>query len=217
MPGFDYQFKQGTREGQESVFWDLVRDVITTPSEEMTECQAPKAILLAVGEMNLPYQWTPDLMATQLFKIGDVVIAGFPGELTTMSGRRLRDAITKAFADNGQEVKVTLTGLANTYSHYIATYEEYQVQRYEGGSTLYGPHTLQAYIQQYVYLANNMAKQTRVAPGPVFPNLLKKEITVKPGVIEDSPKIGHKFGFNLNNVDNYHKFYTNDCLLQGMC
>ncbi|CAG2166320.1 unnamed protein product [Oppiella nova] len=174
-------------------------------TDQTDHCQAPKAILLPVGEMTFPYQWAPNLMPTQLLRIGNVVIAGLPGEFTTMSGRRMRDAITKAFADNGQEVKVTLTGLANTYSNYIATYEEYQVQRYEGGSTMYGPHTLQAYIQQYVYLANNMAKQTRVAPGPVFPNLLKDEITVKPGVILDEPKIGHKFGDVLTNAkDTYH-------------
>ena len=27
-----------------------------------------------------------------------------------------------------------------------------QVQRYEAGSTIYGPHTLQAYLNQYAYL-----------------------------------------------------------------
>ncbi|CAG2115002.1 unnamed protein product [Medioppia subpectinata] len=199
-------FQQGTHVGEEPKFWDFVRNLITTPTKEITDCQSPKAILLPVGEMTFPYQWAPNLMPTQLLRIGDVVIAGLPGEFTTMSGRRMRDAITKAFADNGQKVKVTLSGLANTYSNYIATYEEYQMQRYEGGSTMYGPHTLQAYIQQFTYLANNMAKQTRVTPGPVFPNLLKDEITLKPGVVLDAPKIGHKFGDVLTNPkDTYHK------------
>jgi neutral ceramidase len=32
-----------------------------------------------------------------------------------------------------------VAGPANTYSHYIATIEEYGVQRYEGASTIYGP------------------------------------------------------------------------------
>ena len=35
------------------------------------------------------------------------------------------------------------------YTHYITTYEEYQQQRYEGASTLYGPHTLAAYQQEF--------------------------------------------------------------------
>jgi neutral ceramidase len=40
-----------------------------------------------------------------------------------------------------------IAGLSNTYSSYITTPEEYAVQRYEGGFTLYGQHTLDAYIQ----------------------------------------------------------------------
>ena len=39
---------------------------------------------------------------------------------------------------------VVIAGLTNDYSHYVTTYEEYQVQRYEGASTLFGPHTLGA-------------------------------------------------------------------------
>lgn len=34
---------------------------------------------------------------------------------------------------------VVVAGPANAYSHYIATPEEYGVQRYEGASTIYGP------------------------------------------------------------------------------
>jgi neutral ceramidase len=41
-----------------------------------------------------------------------------------------------------------LAGLSNTYTHYITTFEEYEKQRYEAASTIYGPHTLLAYLQQ---------------------------------------------------------------------
>lgn len=47
----------------------------------------------------------------------------------------------------GDDVRVVLAGLTNTYSSYITTFEEYGVQRYEGASTIFGPHTLDAYIQ----------------------------------------------------------------------
>lgn len=47
----------------------------------------------------------------------------------------------------GADIKVAISGLTNTYASYVTTWEEYQVQRYEGASTLYGPHTLDAYIQ----------------------------------------------------------------------
>ena len=36
-----------------------------------------------------------------------------------------------------------------------------QVQRYEGGSTAYGPHTLSAYIQEFSKLAVALAKVTK--------------------------------------------------------
>lgn len=54
-----------------------------------------------------------------------------------------------------------IAGLSNVYSHYIATNEEYAVQRYEGASTIFGPHTLSAYIQQYTMLATAMANVSR--------------------------------------------------------
>jgi neutral ceramidase len=47
----------------------------------------------------------------------------------------------------GPNIKLVVAGLTNTYASYIATYEEYAVQRYEGASTVFGPHTLDAYIQ----------------------------------------------------------------------
>lgn len=49
-----------------------------------------------------------------------------------------------------------IAGLSNVYTHYVTTYEEYQVQRYEGSSTIYGPHTLLAYQQQYSYLMKKL-------------------------------------------------------------
>ena len=51
-----------------------------------------------------------------------------------------------------------IAGLSNTYADYIVTPEEYSVQRYEGGSTIYGPYTLPAYIQEFNKLAVALAK-----------------------------------------------------------
>lgn len=38
-----------------------------------------------------------------------------------------------------EDAYVVIAGPANAYAHYIATREEYGVQRYEGASTIYGP------------------------------------------------------------------------------
>ncbi|TMS22343.1 Neutral ceramidase [Larimichthys crocea] len=69
-----------------------------------------------------------------------------------------------AFSDS----EVVIAGLSNVYTHYITTYEEYQVQRYEGASTIYGPHTLSAYLQKYRGLARAIA-QDRVSELPIGP------------------------------------------------
>lgn len=60
----------------------------------------------------------------------------FPSEFTTMAGRRLRDAV-KTVLTSGvskeRNVHIVIAGLTNTYSQYVTTFEEYQVQRYEVG------------------------------------------------------------------------------------
>lgn len=78
--------------------------------------------------MKLPYQWQPKIVSTQVAVIGNVVIAGVPGEFTTMSGRRLREVIKKVMNDaSSDETSVIVAGLCNIYSSYITTPEEYQV------------------------------------------------------------------------------------------
>lgn len=207
-PGAKF-FHQGTHEHESSPFWDTIRNFLKDPSVEMVECQEPKAIILPVGELMFPYQWTPNIIPTQLLRIGNVVIAGLPGEFTTMSGRRIRNGIKKEFQKSNQTVHVTLAGLSNTYSNYIATFEEYQAQRYEGGSTMFGPHTLDAYLQQFKYLANRMSKNDlKVAPGSEFPNLLDKQLTLHAGVVLDTPPIGKKFGAVVHDVKTDHEYHA---------
>lgn len=57
-------------------------------------------------------------------------------EFTTMAGRRLREAVKETLISNGggefnDQTHVVIAGLTNTYSQYIATFEEYMQQRYE--------------------------------------------------------------------------------------
>lgn len=53
-----------------------------------------------------------------------------------MAGRRLREAVKETLVSNGggefdDETHVVIAGLTNTYSQYVATFEEYEQQRYE--------------------------------------------------------------------------------------
>jgi neutral ceramidase len=154
--------------------------------------------------MNFPYLWQPTIMPTQIFKIGNVAIIAVPAEFTTMSGRRLKDAVRNEFKRmlpvDSNDIKVVMTGLANAYSSYVTTFEEYQVQRYEAASTLYGPHTLLAYIHQYQILASHLAAGQQVPPGPNPPNLLTRQISLKPGVIFDSAPFERRFGDVINDA-----------------
>ncbi|GJT59680.1 neutral ceramidase 1-like protein [Tanacetum coccineum] len=184
-----FDFKQGDSTG--NPFWKLVRNVLKTPSQEQKDCQQPKPILLDTGEMKQPYDWAASILPVQMLKIGQMVILSVPGEFTTMAGRRLRDAVSAVFKE---KVHVVIAGLTNTYSQYITTYEEYEMQRYEGASTLYGPHTLSAYIQEFTKLATAIVTGKPVEAGPQPPDLLNKQISLLPGVVVDSTPLGVKFG-----------------------
>ena len=37
--------------------------------------------------MNFPYQWHPNVIDTQMLRIGNILLAALPGEFTTMAGR----------------------------------------------------------------------------------------------------------------------------------
>ncbi|KAL6203349.1 hypothetical protein ACLB2K_027049 [Fragaria x ananassa] len=189
-----FDFKQGDNEG--NPFWRLVRNVLKTPGQEQVDCQSPKPILLDTGEMKQPYDWAPAILPIQIFRIGQLVILSVPGEFTTMAGRQLRDAVKAELTSGGHggNIHVVLAGLTNTYSQYITTFEEYEVQRYEGASTLYGPHTLGAYIQEFKKLAKALISNQPVAPGPQPPDLLDRQISLLTPVVMDATPPGVSFG-----------------------
>ena len=84
--------------------------------------------------------------------------------------------------------------LSNMYSSYITTPEEYEIQRYEGASTLYGPHTLTLYLEQYKRLAGALVRNETVPAGPTPPYEDDKQISLTTGVIFDSHPLGKEFG-----------------------
>ncbi|XP_036937767.1 neutral ceramidase isoform X2 [Acanthopagrus latus] len=167
--GGDLNFTQGAVEGDP--FWDGIRDALVgEPSNQTQACHHPKPILFSTGEMNWPLPWHPQIVDVQIIVIGSVAVVAVPGEMTTMSGRRLREAVRQELQSDGafRDLEVVIAGLSNIYTHYITTYEEYQVQRYEGASTIYGPHTLSAYLQKYRGLARAIS-QDRVSELPIGP------------------------------------------------
>src|SRR5699024_2155972 len=93
----------------------------------------PKPILFALAK-GKPYPWTPGILPLQIVKVGQLKIIAVPAEFTTMAGRRLMNTVQEAMSD--PDGLYVIAGLSNTYSSYVATKEEYDMQHYEGASTL---------------------------------------------------------------------------------
>eukprot|EP00128_Syssomonas_multiformis_P011758 Colp12_sorted_trinity150504_noHs@10555 len=215
-PAMGYAFAAGTTDGPGAFnfvqstttpnpFWNALSygAGLNRPSKEQKECQSPKPILLNTGELSWPYLWHPHVVPMQIARVGQLFIVAVPGEFTTMSGRRMRDAVKAELIAQGaadENAIVVIAGLSNTYTHYIATYEEYHAQRYEGASTIFGPNTLAAYIQEYRKLAVAMAKGLKVASPDQPPNLLDKQWSFVPPVVVDEPPLGKHFGTVAHDV-----------------
>lgn len=85
--------------------------------------------------------WAPQVLPAQIVLIGELALAATAGELTTVAGRRLRTGLLERLAPCGVHHVVAMP-YCNAYAGYITTPEEYQLQGYEGGHTLFGRWTL---------------------------------------------------------------------------
>ena len=103
--------------------------------DQQDACHEAKLALQAGAPGPFDY---PEVGAIALVRIGDGVLAAAPGELTTMTGFRIRAALAASLPAT---TPVAIVGLTNHYLQYFATPEEYRFQFYEGASTLYGPHS----------------------------------------------------------------------------
>ena len=196
-----FDFKQNnTGSPNANPVWSVVSGFLREPSDEQKACHAPKPILLDVGEIERPYLWTPNIVDIQVLRVGQLLIIVSPGEATTMAGRRWKSAVTSAASNLSltpeAEPVVVLGAPANSYTHYISTEEEYCIQRYEGASTLYGRHTLNAYINlttsylPYLHSSNTSSPP----PGPNPPIYVNESLSFIRGVVFDSPGFFRSFG-----------------------
>ena len=61
-----------------------------------------------------------------------------------MAGRKIREALRQEIRKHVEiDPFIVIAGLSNIYTHYITTVEEYNAQRYEAASVIYGENTLQ--------------------------------------------------------------------------
>lgn len=142
----------------EGVTWGTYPKLTTVP--ELQSLQKEKPIVFPTGRCGL----SPSVLPLQLFMIaGQLPVIGVPFEVTTMAGRRMREALHKTLKELGQDTaeQPLISGLSNAYSGYLTTREEYAIQRYEGASTHFGPNQLCATSQQLEILAHAMFDSDR--------------------------------------------------------
>ena len=163
--------------------------------EEYTDGHAEKPIIMAVGLAKIRgIPLVPSIMPLQLIKLGSLVIIAHPGEMTTMAGRRMRKTVLDILGSIGVKHAV-VAALAGAFSSYTTTREEYAMQNYEGASTLFGPLTLDAYLQEHAKLAKAIKNNIDVDPGPEPPDVSGKLISsLWPGVWFDHKPWNVKFG-----------------------
>lgn len=160
------------------------------PTDELRACQRPKVILFAPGLARPPMQ--EQVLPLGLVRIGKVVFVVGPGEFTTMTGRRFRDAVSRELDTAARDV--VIAGYSNDFGGYVTTFEEYQTQQYEGGHTIFGPWEEAAFRQEYVRLARAMAKGETIsnqARAADMRSIVKSSFLAGPD--ESDPK-GAKFG-----------------------
>jgi len=195
-PGM-FDFTQGSANSS-NPFWRFIGSILHEASDAQKACQHPKAILLDIGSISLPYPWADDTVPLQLLRVGQLVIAAVPTEMTTMAGRRTRAALRARLVANGVLSEstgvVVLAGLANGYADYTTTREEFSQQRYEGGSTIYGPLQLDGYIQELLRLADHLANGTTPSSDSPPEDFTGHVISTGGSKEAEAAPSGHAFG-----------------------
>jgi neutral ceramidase len=128
----------------------------------------------------------------QLLRIGPLYLIGIPGEVTITAGLRLRRTVAAIVGADLHDVLVA--GYSNGYIHYVTTPEEYEAQRYEGASTLYGRWELPALQQTVAMLAHRMQTGSTVEEGPPTVDLSPRYRTPRDRFVPDTAPPGMSFG-----------------------
>ena len=105
--------------------------------------------------------WFPAIVPLQIFILGDIAIVGYPGEITTVAGIRLKKSILHRLHHRGI-IDVIITSNANEYIGYTTTFEEYQEPTYERGMNFFGQFTLAAMQTTFNNLAADLLKPEQI-------------------------------------------------------
>jgi neutral ceramidase len=159
----------GFKQGRNRIVDAISRRLIYAMSPRLRDSQSPKGIVLPGGALNRVAPFVQERVPVQLLRIGQLYLIGIPGEVTITAGLRMRRAV--AAVVGAELANVLVAGYSNAYIHYVTTPEEYENQRYEGGSTLFGKWEGPALTQVAVELATAMREGKPVDRGTAPPDL----------------------------------------------
>jgi neutral ceramidase len=96
----------------------------------------------------------PRELPVRYAELGALKLVSMPAELSTASGQLLRELL-------GGHGRLEILGLANEYTSYVATPDEYEVHDYMADATLWGPNE----IRVFAWAADCLARQTSECVG----------------------------------------------------
>nr|CCA23651.1 alkaline ceramidase putative [Albugo laibachii Nc14] len=173
----------------------VLQRVLFQLPEWVAECHLHHKVPFVGTGLATPAPWTPSILPLQIVRIGPMALVVTSFEVTTMAGRRIRDTLLEAFNQSVTDIEIVAT--SNGYAQYVTTLEEYKVQEYEGASTLFGPHQLEAMQQELVRISLSVVSPEvypiECGPSPYefdFSSL----VDLESGVIFDSVPWGKQFG-----------------------
>ncbi|MFI5717609.1 neutral/alkaline ceramidase [Nocardia sp. NPDC051750] len=172
--------------------WDFLSRLAYRFAPTLRDTQAPKAIVAPGGLLNRFRPYVQEIVPVQLIQIGELYLLGIPGEVTITAGLRLRRTV--AAVVGAEPADVLIAGYSNAYFHYVTTPEEYDVQHYEGASTLFGRWQLPALQQVAAQLATALRDGGTVPSGPAAPDLSELWKSSKITTPPDFPPVGRQFG-----------------------
>ncbi|HEY8545262.1 MAG TPA: neutral/alkaline non-lysosomal ceramidase N-terminal domain-containing protein, partial [Acidimicrobiales bacterium] len=150
--------------------------------------RGPQGVKWVVGgpfqRLILPTGGFPRVVPVQVLRLGPALLVGLPFEMTVETGRRIEAAVLDRVGAHGGEHggehgggpggghggghgaggvgRVIVTSVANEYAGYCATPEEYELQHYEGGHTLYGPRSQPFFTAHAARLAEETLRRGEV-------------------------------------------------------
>lgn len=111
-------------------------------------CQGEKQWLLSqLQPLIFPPAAMPHRMPIHIARLNELLLISLPFEVDLEAGNRIRSSVQNILAD--KNLRVVIASHANSYMGYVTTPEEYGVQFYEGGHTIYGKYT-QPYLSRVV-------------------------------------------------------------------